>query len=139
MKLNEVMTENPVCCFDTTSLADAARMMAEFDCGSIPVVDAHDSRRPIGTITDRDIAIRAVAKDKNPLTMIAGEIMTPNPITIAIDASLKDAYEAMEAAQIRRLLVVDDKGACVGILAQADIAMNANAKQTAEMVKEVSA
>src|SRR5689334_18194090 len=139
MKLNEVMTKNPACCFDTTSLTDVAKMMAEFDCGSIPVVDAHDTRRPVGTITDRDIAIRAVAKGKNPLTMVAGEVMTPNPITVAIDASLKDACDAMENAQIRRILIVDDAGACVGILSQADVAKNAKSKQTAEMVKEVSA
>jgi CBS domain-containing protein len=139
MKISEVMTKNPACCFDTTSLADVARMMAEHDCGSIPVVDAHDTKKPIGTITDRDITIRTVAHNKNPLTMVAGEVMTDNPVTIPEDASFKEACEAMENAQIRRILVVDKKGSCVGLLAQADIAQKAGKNVTAELVKDVSA
>ncbi|HYJ90184.1 MAG TPA: CBS domain-containing protein [Pyrinomonadaceae bacterium] len=139
MKLSEVITKNPACCFDTTSLVDVAKMMADYNCGSIPVVDAHDSRKPIGTITDRDITIRAVAHNKNPLTMLAGEVMTDNPITIGEDATIEEACEAMENAQIRRILVVDKSGACVGIVAQADIAQKAGTRKTAELVKDVSA
>ena len=138
-QISDVMTANPACCFDTTSLVDVAKMMAEFNCGSIPVVDAHDTRRPIGTITDRDIAIRAVAHEKNPLTMVAAEVMTDNPVTIPEDASLDEACSAMEKAQIRRILVVDKRGNCVGIVAQADIAQNANKSATAALVKDVSA
>ena len=139
MKLNEVMTKNPACCFNTTSLVDVAKMMAEFDCGSIPVVDAHDTRKPIGTITDRDITLRTVAHNKNPLTMVAGEVMTTDPVTIAEDASFEDAFQAMENAQIRRILVVDNNGGCVGIVAQADIAQKAGQRKTAQLVKDVSA
>ena len=139
MKISEVMTKNPACCFDTTSLAEVAKMMSEHDCGSVPVVDGHETRRPIGTITDRDIVLRAVAHDKNPLTMVAGEVMTDRPVTISESASFEEACKAMESAQIRRILVVDKKGACVGIVAQADIALKADEHKTAELVKDVSA
>jgi CBS domain-containing protein len=139
MKVSEIMTKNPACCFDTTTLVDVAKMMADHDCGSIPVVDGHDTRKPIGTITDRDIVIRAVAHKKNPLSMFAGEIMTMHPVTIREDASFDDACKAMESAQIRRILVVDDNGSCVGMVAQADIARKASESETATLVKDVSA
>lgn len=139
MKISEVMTKNPACCFDTTSLADVAKIMAEHDCGSVPVVDGHDTRKPIGTVTDRDIVIRAVAHDKNPLSMVAGEVMTDRPVTIPADASFDEACKAMEDAQIRRIIVVDKKGACVGIVAQADVARKGDEHETAELVKDVSA
>ncbi|MGH9948829.1 MAG: CBS domain-containing protein [Pyrinomonadaceae bacterium] len=139
MKVNEVMTTNPAHCFDTTSLSDVAKMMAENNCGSIPVVDGPDTKKPIGTITDRDIAIRTVAHNKNPLTMVAGEVMTTDPVTVRDDASFEEACEAMENAQIRRILVVDKDGSCCGIVAQADIALNAGEHETAELVKDVSA
>jgi CBS domain-containing protein len=139
MKISELMTKNPSYCFDTTSLTDVAKMMADCDCGCIPVVDGEETKKPIGTITDRDIVIRTVAHHKNPLTMVAGEVMTTGPVTVSEDASFEDACEAMENAQIRRILVVDKNGACCGILAQADIALKAGEHETAELVKDVSA
>jgi CBS domain-containing protein len=71
--------------------------------------------------------------------MVAGEVMTTGPVTVSEDASFEDACEAMENAQIRRILVVDNNGACCGILAQADIALKAGEHETAELVKDVSA
>jgi CBS domain-containing protein len=139
MKVSEVMTKNPACCFSTTSLADVAKMMAEHDCGCIPVVDSHDTKKPIGMVTDRDITIRAVAHGKNPLTMVVGEVMTDNPVSVPDDASFDEVCSAMETAQIRRILVVDKNGGCVGIVAQADIATKAGEHETAVLVKDVSA
>ena len=139
MKVSEIMTKNPAHCFDTTSLADVAKMMAECDCGSIPVVDGAETKKPIGTITDRDIVLRTLAHNKNPLTMLAGEVMTMDPVTVREDASFEEACEAMEKAQIRRILVVDENGACCGIVAQADVALKAGESRTAELVKDVSA
>ena len=139
MKISEVMTKDPAHCLSTTSLADVAKMMADCDCGSIPVVDGPDTKKPIGTITDRDIVIRTLAHHKNPLTMVAGEVMTTGPITVQEDASFEQAFAAMENAQIRRILVVDKNGSCCGIVAQADIAMKASEHETAELVKDVSA
>ena len=139
MKVSEIMTKNPAHCFDTTCLADVAKMMAECDCGSIPVVDGAETKKPIGTITDRDIVLRTLAHNKNPLTMLAGEVMTMDPVTVREDASFEEACEAMEEAQIRRILVVDKNGACCGIVAQADVALKAGESRTAELVKDVSA
>jgi CBS domain-containing protein len=139
MKVSEMMTKDPACCLDTTSLADVAKMMADHDCGSIPVVSDLENKRPIGTITDRDITVRTVAHNKNPLNMVAGEVMTDNPVTIDADASFDEACQAMEKNQIRRILVVDENGSCVGLVAQADVALKAGEHETAELVKDVSA
>ena len=139
MKVSQIMTKNPACCFDTTSLVEVAKMMAEHDCGSIPVVENHETRRPIGTITDRDISIRTVAHNKNPLQMVAGEVRTDNPVTVPETATFEEACDAMEKNQIRRILVVDKDGGCVGMVAQADIALKAGEHETAELVKDVSA
>jgi CBS domain-containing protein len=140
MNVSEIMTKNPACCFDTTSLRDAAQMMAEHDCGCIPVIDDDENKRPIGTITDRDITIRSLAHSRDPLNMVVGDIMTARPTTIGEDASFDECYRSMEKNQIRRILVVNKKGECVGIVAQADIARKAGCEnETAELVKEVSA
>ncbi|MEO8649095.1 MAG: CBS domain-containing protein [Acidobacteriota bacterium] len=140
MKVSEIMTSDPVCCTNSASLNEVAQMMADNDCGCIPVVDGHETKKPIGTITDRDIAIRTVAHNKNPLNMVVGDIMTDGPVTIAEDASLDECFRTMEKSQIRRILVVNKDGECTGIVSQADVARQAGCEsETAELVKEVSA
>jgi CBS domain-containing protein len=140
MNVSEIMTRNPACCFNTTSLRDAAQLMVDHDCGCIPVVHDSENKRPIGTITDRDITIRALAHSKNPLNMVVGDIMTAHPVSIGEDASFDECFRTMEKNQIRRVLVVNKKGECVGIVAQADVARKAECEhETAELVREVSA
>ena len=138
MKVKDIMTENPACCTTTTSLQETARMMHDHDCGCIPVVEDMDSKKTIGTITDRDITIRTVAHGKNPMQMTAGEVMTTQVITVTPDTSVEDCCNLMEKNQIRRIVVVDDNGACCGMVAQADIALDTDENKTAEVVQEVS-
>lgn len=138
MKVSEIMTENPAVCLTTTSLQETARMMHDYDCGCIPVVQDNDSKKPIGMITDRDITIRTVAHGKNPLEMTAGEIMSEQVITVTPDTSVEECGNLMKENQIRRVAVIDENGACCGIIAQADIAINASEDTTGEVVQEVS-
>ncbi len=138
MKVKDIMTENPAFCLTTTSLEETARMMNEYDCGCIPVVEDADSKKPIGTITDRDITIRTVAHGKNPMQMTAGEVMTTEAVTVTPDTSVEECCNIMEKNQIRRVVVVDENGACCGMVAQADVAINASENKTAEVVQEVS-
>jgi len=139
MNVSQIMTKDPACCVDITSLHDAAQMMADHDCGCIPVVDDYENKRPIGTITDRDIVIRTVAHNKNPLNMVVGEIMTEQPVTIGEGSSIDECFHTMEINQLRRMIVVNKNGECVGIVAQADVACKAGEHETAELVKVVSA
>ena len=82
---------------------------------------AADQRSLVGVVTDRDIAIRAVAEGR-PATTPVGEIMTPNPDCVTPDDDLERVERLMADRQIRRVVVVDDTGECVGIIAQADLA-----------------
>ena len=138
MNVREVMTADPACCTADTPLAEVAKMMVDCDCGAIPVVDSQDSKKPVGMITDRDITIRTVAEGKNPLDLTASDAMTVNVMTVNPETSLEECCNLMEEHQIRRVVVVDNKGACCGMIAQADIAINADDRKTAEVVQEVS-
>lgn len=138
MRVEEIMTKNPVCCTAATGLNEAAQLMANYDCGSIPVVESMEIKKPIGIITDRDITIRTLAHNKNPLEMIVAEAMTDNPITVLPDASVEECCRMMERNQIRRVPVIDRAGILCGIVAQADIARRAPKYEVAELVRDVS-
>jgi CBS domain-containing protein len=138
MNVEEIMTKNPACGTSTTSLQEIANMMIENDCGCIPIVENEENKKPIGMITDRDITIRTVAHGKNPLEMVAGEVMTEQVVTVTPDTSVEDCCNKMENNQVRRIAVVDENGGCCGIVAQADVAIKADDNKTAEVVQEVS-
>ena len=138
LKVRDIMSENPVCCKEDARLDQVARLMAEHDCGAIPVVEDLENRKPVGIVTDRDIVVRALAKGRNPMELTAGECLTPNPLKITTDSSVEECYALMEKKQVRRVLVVDAKGACIGIVAQADLARNLSEKEVGEVVEEVS-
>lgn len=137
MQVQEIMTEGPAYCSPDSKVNEAARLMAECDCGEIPVVD--EKRKPIGVITDRDIAIRVVAKDKNAQQTAVREVMTKSPVTVTPDADIEECHELMEEHQIRRLVVVDKNGALAGMVALADIAREADEDETGETVRDISA
>jgi CBS domain-containing protein len=132
----DVMTPDPACCSPHTSIDQVAKMMIQNDCGEIPVVDA--ANRPIGVVTDRDIVCRIVAEGRNPLGYTAEQAMTTPVVSLRPDVSIEKVIETMEGYQIRRVIVVDEGGACAGIIAQADVAAKGPARKTAELVREVS-
>lgn len=138
MQVKDVMTKSPECCTAETGLHEVAKMMVDCDCGAIPVVDSHDSKMPVGMITDRDITCRVVAQGKNPLDLTAGDAMTSTVVSVTPTTSLEECLNLMEESQIRRVAVVDDSGAMCGIVSQADVARNADGAKTAEVVQEVS-
>jgi CBS domain-containing protein len=132
----DLMTSDPVCCTPDTTLDRVAQLMANNDCGEIPVVDA--AGHPIGVITDRDIVCRAVANGKNPVGHTAAEFMSRPVVTVGTDAPIAEVLSMMEKHQIRRVPVLDADGCCAGIIAQADIASNVAGRDVAELVREVS-
>lgn len=128
MKARDLMTPDPARVTPSDSLQRVSQLMLEHDCGCLPVVTAADQRAVVGVVTDRDIAVRAVAEGRLPTTPI-GEIMTTNPDTVGPDDDLSHVERLMSDRQIRRVVVVDDTGECVGIIAQADLARAAKRKQ----------
>ena len=134
MEVRDLMTTGPACCEPGAGLQEVARMMVDNDCGAIPVVEDGE---PVGIVSDRDIAIRAVAEGRNPLELTAGDIMSSPVETVTEAASLDDLFDLMEEKQIRRVVVVDADGGVCGIVAQADIAEYAG-DEVAEVVQEIS-
>ncbi len=108
--------------------------MKDGDFGSIPVVD---DNRLVAVLTDRDIVIRAVAERLDAATTRVGEIASADPVTVSPDQNLDDALEIMSHYRVRRLPVVEE-GRLVGMLSQADIALEAKEKVTGEVVQEIS-
>ena len=138
MTVSTVMTNCPACCTPNSALTEVARLMVENDCGEIPVVEDLDSRKLAGVITDRDIATRIVAAGRNSAEARALDAMTSPAVSVHSDTSLKECCELMESHQIRRVPVVDDTGAVVGIVSLADVVRSANTATTVAVVKEVS-
>ena len=136
MKVEEIMSENPVTCMPDTSIQQAARWMVESDCGALLVVDSDN--KPVGVITDRDITCRIVAKGKNPYQLTVDDAMTHTAATVYKDTSVEDCLELMEENQVRRMIVIDDGGAVCGMVSQADLARHMRPEDTAELIREVS-
>jgi len=121
MQAQDLMTKSPACVTPDDSAQRVAQLMADNDCGCVPVVEARDNSRVIGVVTDRDIAVRGVAKGKSPETRVA-ELMTRDVVSCDAEANLEEIERMMADRQIRRVIVADPDGCCVGIIAQADLA-----------------
>ena len=132
----DVMTPDPACCTPKTPLDQVAKMMAQSDCGEIPVIDP--AEHPIGVVTDRDIVCRVVAEGKNPMAYMAEICMSQPVVTVRVDVPLDRVIATMERHQLRRVPVVDQEGRCVGIISQADVALGADRKDVGDLVREVS-
>lgn len=129
LRAADVMTDNPECVTPETSLAEAARKMRDLDVGIIPVVESESSKRLKGVLTDRDIAIRAVADGKDANTTRVMEVMTTQVETCNKNDSLRDVLSVMEREQVRRVPITDREGRLVGIIAQADVATEVDTPQ----------
>jgi CBS domain-containing protein len=138
MRVSDVMTPDPACCTPDNTAQEAAVLMKENDCGSIPVVENLEKRRLVGTVTDRDLAIRGLAMGKGPETRVR-QLMTTDPITSAPEDEVETVREVMIARKVRRVPVVDGKGAVVGIVAQADLALEEGAASDQEVGRIVEA
>lgn len=121
MKARDIMTPHPASVTPTDTIQRVAQLMEEHDCGCLPIVSPQDSHSVLGVVTDRDIALRAVAEGR-PADTPVNEVMTAEPSTVRPDAKLEEVEKAMTDRQVRRIVVVDDTGECVGIIAQADLA-----------------
>lgn len=135
MKVSELMTKNPATAMPNSGLSEVAKMMRDCDCGAIPVVE---NNKVIGMITDRDITIRVIADNKNPQDVKVGDVMSKQVYTAKESDDVRDVANQMEKHKVRRVPVIDEQGKCVGIVSQADIALNTTDRTTADLVQKVS-
>jgi len=135
MTLSEVMTPEAKVCRETDAIIECAQIMADFGVGFLPVVN--DEGELVGTVTDRDITLRAVAKGmylEGPI----GEIMSDKPIHLQEGDSLAQAEELMMEGHIRRIVVVDDSKHPVGVVSLSDIVRNEDDSRAREVYETVA-
>jgi CBS domain-containing protein len=135
MKVHEAMTRDVCLANPQQSIRDAARLMADRDIGALPVGEGD---RLVGMITDRDIAVRAVAEGRGPDTKI-GDVMSHEQVMYCFDdEDLDDVASNMGQIQVRRLPVLNRDKRLVGIVAVSDLASREDPRQTGEAVAGIS-
>ena len=137
MLVKELMSTNVEYITPDTSIKRAAEIMKDKDIGFLPV---GENDRLVGMITDRDIAIRAVAGGMDPNTAKVREVMTKDVVYCYEDQPVEEAASMMEEKQVRRLSVLNRDKRLVGICSIGDIAnINQDSKLSGELIESVSA
>src|SRR6476660_1715330 len=134
MKVSEVMTREVETVRPDQSVREAAGFMLSADTGSIPVTEGD---RLIGMITDRDIAVRGIAKGHGPDTPVR-DLMTDDLVIVRIDDTIEDAASKMSQAQVRRLPVIDRDERLCGIVSLGDLSREADNACASEALTGVS-
>ncbi|PAB59453.1 CBS domain-containing protein [Anaeromicrobium sediminis] len=127
MNIQDIMTTNVVTLCKTDTVAEAAKLMRQHRIGSIPVCE---NGKPVGVVTDRDIAIRAVAGGKDNSTKLE-DVMSKSVIIGTPEMDVDRASQLMSTNQIRRLPIVDNES-IVGIVALGDVAVKSELQHEAE-------
>lgn len=136
MQLKDVMTSNVEVVHPNAMLQDAAKKMRDLDIGSLPVCDG---QRLVGTLTDRDITIRAIADGRDPKATPVRETMTPQIVYCFEDQPVEEAAKLMKERQIRRLPVISRDKRLVGIVSLGDLAVDTdNARMAGQTLTEIS-
>ncbi len=136
-KISEVMTSRPRAVDAQAPVREAARLMESEDVGSLPIVQ--EGARLVGVVTDRDIAVRVVARGLDPEATPVADIASRELVTLTPDDDLDDALALMARAQVRRLPIVVREDELVGVVSQADIARSdVKEKHVGEVVEAIS-
>ncbi len=134
MKVSDAMTRDVHLATPKQSIRDVARIMAEIDSGVLPV---EDNDRLVGVITDRDIAVRAVAAGKAPTTKVK-DVMSKEVLYCYDDQSLDEVARNMGEQKVRRLPVVNRQKRLVGILSFGDLARKENPATAGVAISTIS-
>jgi len=134
MKVCDAMSRDVQIASPKQSIRDAARIMAKIDAGALPV---GENDRLVGVITDRDIAVRAVAEGKAPTTKIK-DVMSQEVLYCFDDQDLEEVAQNMGEMKIRRLPVVNRDKRLVGIISLGDLARKEDAGTTGHAISEIS-
>jgi CBS domain-containing protein len=135
MLVSEVMTTPVISIESSANLVQAAEMMRSADTGSLPVVEGG---RPIGMLTDRDIVIRAVAEEKDPVQTTVREVITPRLTTVFEDQDVAEAAQLMADDQVRRLLVISRDQRPLGVLSLGDLGRSRAEREGTEALQGTS-
>ncbi|HET7576547.1 MAG TPA: CBS domain-containing protein [Sphingomicrobium sp.] len=134
MKISEVMTRDVETVRPDQPVQQAASFMLSADAGSIPVTDGN---RLVGMITDRDIAVRGVAKGYGPDTQVR-DLMSADVIYVREDDDVDNVASKMSQAQVRRLPVIDDSQQLCGIVSLGDLSRETDGDSASQALEGVS-
>ncbi|WP_409020067.1 CBS domain-containing protein [Brevundimonas vesicularis] len=134
MKIRDVMSRDVQVARPDDTLQEAAFRMAQGDFGFLPVADGD---RLIGVITDRDIAIRAVASGASPTDRVV-EYLSRDALVVREDEDIKLGLDLMRARQIRRLAVIDRDGRLVGVISLGDLSNRVKERYAGEALEDIS-
>jgi CBS domain-containing protein len=135
MNVCDCMTRDVTVVGPNDTLQQAAKVMGQLDCGVLPV---GENDRLVGMITDRDIAIRAVAEGKDPVQTRVRDVMTREVKYVFDDDLLSDATDLMAELQLRRLPVISREKRLVGIISLGDVAREDEPRQAGEALQGIS-
>jgi CBS domain-containing protein len=138
MKVREVMTADPVCCTPDDTAQTVAKIMCDQSIGSVPVVEDQQSRKLIGMITDRDLCCAVVGGGLDPKSTPIQRFVAMHPVSCRDGENVEKCERAMQEHQLRRIPVVDGEGNCIGIVAQADLALKEKPEKLSRTVAEIS-
>jgi CBS domain-containing protein len=122
MKVKDIMTSQPATCTQDTSLAAAAKLMWDNDCGILPVVD---NGKLAGVVTDRDMYIALATRNQPAARVTVEEVATKTVLTCEPEDDVHAALTTMKQARVRRLPVVGFGGVVLGILSLNDLVLEA--------------
>ena len=136
MKIDSVMTRDVTVVNPSDSVRAAAELLKSLNIGSAPVCNG---RSLVGIITDRDIAVRAVADGRDPVNTPVEQVMTRDVVYCFADQDVQEVADAMAASQVRRMPILNRQHELVGIVSLGDLAVDvADDEMTGEVLEEVS-
>jgi CBS domain-containing protein len=136
MKLSKLMSEDVVICRTFESVESIAETMKNENIGFLPVCD--DRGAAVGTITDRDLAIRVLGEHKNPLETVARDVMTKEVVCCTEDDDVETVESLMAEAHVSRIVIIDDDRCPIGVISLSDIAQ-VRGKKAVDVLADVSA
>jgi len=139
MKAKDLMTQKPECVTREESVQQAARIMRDLDVGFVPVVEDRRTMRLAGVITDRDIAVRLVAEGFRDNAKVGDYMSSGSIARVDPETDVEDVVRQMQERRVRRIPVIEGEDRLVGVIAQADVAMDVpDEASVAETVSRIS-
>ncbi|WP_447985056.1 CBS domain-containing protein [Nitrospira sp. Nam74] len=138
MNAKNLMTPNPKVCTPSMTSEAAARIMEQENVGALPVIDGA-SKKLIGIVTDRDLCLGVIAKGYSPAAVTISNCMTTHLLTCGPQDNVEYCEQLMKQHQVRRIVVIDEHGCCMGIISQGDLALYIQSPQEIyDTLREVS-
>jgi len=133
MQAKDLMTRNVECVSPETSIEEIARIMKSMDIGFVPV---YDEDRLIGTVTDRDIVLRAIAEDRNSCT--ASDVMTADVWWCYDDQTAEEIADYMASHEVRRVVILDRQKRLAGVISIGDLAKSGEQAKAGEAIGDIA-